>query len=46
MKTYPKHEERENEKGFTADEIRRGIHWVDSDVFKVMTGPDWEQPKN
>ena len=33
MKIYPKHETtNEEDKGFTAEEIRRGIHWLYADV--------------
>lgn len=33
MKLYPKHEAKhEEDKGFTAEEVRRGIHWLYADV--------------
>lgn len=32
MKIYPKHDAPEGDRGFTEDEIRRGIHWLYADV--------------
>lgn len=32
MKIYPKHNEREEYAGFTAEEIRKGHHWLYADV--------------
>lgn len=31
-KTYPKHHLPDGENGYTADEIRRGVHWLYTDV--------------
>lgn len=39
MKLYPKHEaSREEDKGFTAEEIRKGHHWLYADVECVECG--------
>lgn len=39
MKLYPKHEAcNEQDKGFTAEEIRRGVHWLYADVTCVSCG--------
>lgn len=32
MKIYPKHNGPEDQRGFTADEIRRGDHWLNADA--------------
>lgn len=32
MKIYPKINVPEDQAGFTADEIRRGMHWLNADV--------------
>lgn len=32
MKIYPKHNLQEEDRGFSAEEIRRGIHWLYTDV--------------
>ena len=32
MKLYPKHNVPEEQSGFTAEEIRRGDHWLNTDV--------------
>lgn len=38
MKLYPKHEFREENKGFTAEEIRKGYHWLYADVRCIECG--------
>ena len=39
MKVYPRHATELNpEGGFTADEIRRGVHWLHTDVQCVACG--------
>jgi ribosomal protein S27E len=32
MKIYPKHDGPREQAGFTAEEIKRGIHWLYADV--------------
>lgn len=39
MKLYPKHEfGSQEDKGFTAEEVRRGIHWLYADVTCTECG--------
>jgi len=33
MKIYTKHSSKEEDAGFTAEEIRKGIHWLYADVI-------------
>ncbi len=38
MKIYPKHNVPEDDAGFTAEEIRKGQHWLNADV--TCTNPE------
>jgi len=40
MKIYPHTEGREEYRGFTAEDIRRGLHWLKADVKCEVCGKE------